>query len=56
MTRIRPPTSAAKFCRPVVNVLESLSLRIGYAKGMLVAVTGEDCPPAAPVLGSSGDD
>ncbi len=26
-------------CRPVVNVLESLSLRIGYAKRMLVAVT-----------------
>ena len=26
--------------RPVVNVLESLSLRIGYAKRMLVAVTG----------------
>ncbi len=35
MTRIRPPSS----CRPVVNVLESLSLRIGYAKRMLVAVT-----------------
>ena len=27
--------------RPVVNVLESLSLRIGYAKRMLVAVRGE---------------
>ena len=26
--------------RPVVNVLESLSLRIGYAKRMLVAVSG----------------
>ncbi len=25
----------------MVNVLESLSLRIGYAKRMLVAVTGE---------------
>ena len=29
--------------RPVVNVLESLSLRIGYAKRMLVAVSGR-CP------------
>ena len=27
--------------RPVVNVLESLSLRIGYAKRMLVAVTDQ---------------
>ncbi len=35
MTRIWPPGS----CRPVVNVLESLSLRIGYAKHMLVAAT-----------------
>ena len=26
----------------MVNVLESLSLRIGYAKRMLVAVTGQD--------------
>ena len=39
MTRIRPLSS----CRPVVNVLESLSLRIGYAKRMLVAVTGVQC-------------
>ena len=36
-TRIRLPSS----CRPVVNVLESLSLLIGYAKRMLVAVTAE---------------
>ena len=35
LTGIRPPSS----CRPVVNVLEYLSLRIGYAKRMLVAVT-----------------
>ncbi len=34
-TPIRPPSS----CRPVVNVLEFLSLRIGYAERMLVAVT-----------------
>ncbi len=35
MTRKRPPSS----CLPVVNVLESLSLRIGYTERMLVAVT-----------------
>jgi hypothetical protein len=43
MTRIRPPSS----CRPVVNVLESLSLRIGYAKRMLVAVTASYCQSLA---------
>ena len=43
MSQIRPPSS----CRPVVNVLESLSLRIGYAKRMLVAVTGPNIKCAA---------
>ena len=32
-TRIRPPS----YCRPVAKLLESLSLRISYAKRMLVA-------------------
>jgi hypothetical protein len=36
--------------RPVVNVLESLSLRIGYAKRMLVAVSGAGRTPDGAAL------